>query len=39
LKVGRLEGVVHDQEEVLVLFHDVSHGLNVHDLTKKIILI
>jgi hypothetical protein len=34
LKVGRLEGVVHDKEEVLMLFHHVGHGLNVHDLIE-----
>ncbi len=34
LKVGRLEGVVHDKEEVLMLFHHVGHGLNIHDLTE-----
>ena len=32
LKGGRLEGVVHDKEEVLVLLHNVGHGLDVHDL-------
>ncbi len=32
LEVGGLEGVVHHEEEVLVLLHHVRHGLDVHHL-------
>jgi hypothetical protein len=32
LEVGGLEGVVHHEEEVLVLLHYVGNGLDVHHL-------